>query len=220
MTTPVAPTIRLVASGRILSSQSWSVGISMNAGPGPYVDAQLQALVNEFSTRFQTLWGTGSTGTLSKINAAGVDLRSFRAYVYPQRGVPAILAAGVDITPVPGNGGFSQPPQCALVASLRTALPGRGNRGRMYLPCTNVTLGTNGQMTLATVQPIAAGVATLLTAMNTFTTGAGYGNVVIAGSAGNPIVNAVQVDSEIDTQRRRTDKLVAASTAVSAVTSD
>lgn len=218
MTTPSAPTIRLVAGGNIAGSQTWSTGLSMNAGPGPYDQTVLTALLNEFRTRWTTFWGASGAGTAGALASTLADLRLFRAYLYIFPGQPVALQAAIDITPIQGTVTPKMPPQCAVVASLRTGLPGRSFRGRSYLPAMAAALGGNAQLSFAQANSIATGYAALISAMNAYTTTGGYGDAVVAGQAGNAPITSVVVDTEIDIQRRRADKILPAQAATVAVT--
>jgi hypothetical protein len=98
------------------------------------------------------------------------------------------------------------PDQCTLVVTLLTGFAGRRNRGRMYLPYQAGTM-TNGQAVQANIDPLALWWSNLIHAWNSHI---GTQHVVVLSqvAGASHSVNAVQIDSKIDIQRRRADKLV------------
>lgn len=217
MTAPLLPRVRLVAGGRILSSQTWSTGLSVDPGPGGISAAALQSLTAAFATAWQTLWASGTTGGLAGYNAAAVDLRTFRGYYYGNGSGPALQEAAVDITPVPGATATNRlPNQTALVVTTLTGLPGRSNRGRGYLPLTAVALNASGMLANQACTDIATAYRNMIRAVNTAAGGGGAG-AVIAGLRGNIPITSVRIDNEPDIQRRRADKILASFQATAAV---
>lgn len=209
MTTPSGGHVRLVTSGTVSGSQTWSTGVSVAAGANTLTQSQLDGLLAAYAAAWQAnLWGSGTT-PLKGANAAVVDLRSFRAYWYPFGNPPVALQSGIDIAPIAGNSGSGfHPPQCALVVTLLTGIPGRKYRGRMYLPATGLAVQSDLQVSTAALTPIAAGVKATFDAVNTYTTTNGPGDVAVAGSAGPVPLSAIRIDSELDIQRRRADKIL------------
>ena len=104
--------------------------------------------------------------------------------------------------------GSSLPPQCSIVATLRTDLAGKSDTGRFYLPgpvATNTT--SAGRMDTTTTGAVAARLVAAFEAGN----GASLGNEVIVYSRTHrsiTTVRSIDVGDVIDTQRRRRDKLV------------
>jgi hypothetical protein len=137
---------------------------------------------------------------------------SLQAYSYPALG-GAFSTSAIFSTGVVGTGAGSLPTQNCLVLSLRSGRAGRRGRGRMYYPMTvGTSIGTNGQLTTTTTATFATALKTLFDAINVLTIGASPSIVCIAGrdSGVNAPVTGVTVDTKIDTQRRRTDKIVVA----------
>lgn len=114
-----------------------------------------------------------------------------------------------------GTGPSTHPPQTAVVASLRTALPGRSGRGRLYLPATGLGLQSTLQMTETQATNIATAVKTWVSDLAATATAAypapGPLHLFVVHSKKNNTaqdVSAIQVDTVLDSQRRRRDKLV------------
>jgi hypothetical protein len=102
------------------------------------------------------------------------------------------------------------PNQCAVVVTLETGVPGRSNRGRAYLPPVNVGLINAGtvQLSSATCTTLANAFASMLTALHDDSSPNGVPAVASALKGAIRDITAVRVDSIIDTQRRRRNKLV------------
>lgn len=103
--------------------------------------------------------------------------------------------------------GGSLPPQCAIVVTLRSALAGRSDTGRFYLPgpaATNIT--TAGRIDTTTTAALSARVEANFLVGN----GAALGSEVIVYSRthrSHVSVSVIDVGDVVDTQRRRRDKL-------------
>jgi hypothetical protein len=108
--------------------------------------------------------------------------------------------------------------QAAVVHSLRTATPGRRGRGRCYFPANGATLtGSNLSSTVTTA--LSNSFRTYLDAVNATALGAGTVVAIVATSLMNPApaVTRVVVDSELDVQRRRANKILGTSIVSSAL---
>lgn len=217
MTTPIAPYARCTMLGKIGTTQTWSTGLSVVVSGAPD-QAALNALLTAFQTAATVFWNGGTPVGLKARNMPDVTLTGFRAYLYSTGGTgQASLQAGTDITPIPGTGTAALPTQCSLVASLLTGQPGRSRRGRMYLPYTvSNTLDTNHQITLAEAAIISGRVKTLIDSINASAI-TGFARVSIVGPTAASTVSSVRVDSELDIQRRRADKILAAFQSVAAI---
>lgn len=118
-------------------------------------------------------------------------------------------------SPKSGSGTTPHPPQTAIVASLRTSLPGRSGRGRLYLPMTGFPLQPNLQMLEAQATAIVTDLRTWLRDLANTATAAypapGPDHVLVVHSRKTNTaqdVISIQADTVLDTQRRRRDKLV------------
>lgn len=105
-----------------------------------------------------------------------------------------------------GTGSQGLPPQCSVVASLRTLQTGRRGRGRMYLPPAPVSFMANLVLASANQTTIGTAVKTFLEAIRLpygvggiwcapIVTGAPYTNYAS--------IQNVVVDNVVDTQQRR-----------------
>lgn len=109
-------------------------------------------------------------------------------------------------TKVAGTALSMLPPQVAVAASLRSVVPGRRGRGRLYVPAVGSTVLAAGAL-LGSAANAAIGNATraLLTSVG----GIGGGDVntkIVVTSAGNPryvLPSEVRVGNQLDTIRRR-----------------
>lgn len=96
------------------------------------------------------------------------------------------------------------PPQCAIVVSLRTALPTRAGRGRFYLPAPTVTTLVDGLLISSVTTAVANAAAAMIGDMNG--AGAVYEVYHRTTKTGTPVLS-VDVGNVVDTQRTRRDKL-------------
>lgn len=115
-----------------------------------------------------------------------------------------------------GTGTASKTPQDALVFSLRTSTPGARGRGRMYWPALGASLNSTFQVTTPAPSAVVTDLKTWLNAigaaMNGYWTGIGAAksSVLSVRSVTDHVcrdVNALQIGSVLDTQRRRRDAL-------------
>lgn len=101
-----------------------------------------------------------------------------------------------------GAGGKPSPRDCVLL-SLRTNLPQKKGRGRMFLPSVDAShYTTTGRLVQADMQTIATGFAAILTTL------AGTATPIIFHKKllGFDVIVAVKVPDLAATQRRRTNK--------------
>lgn len=134
------------------------------------------------------------------------------------QGSPAVLE-WTSATGRSGTGSQGLPPQCSVVASLRTQQTGRKGRGRMYLPPCPVSYMSNLVIGSANVSTISTLVKTFLEGLRV---SAGVGGVwcwpIVTGApyAKYAAVSRLVVDNVVDTQqrRRRAIPVTATSTAV------
>lgn len=147
------------------------------------------------------------------VSLTGVDLRDMRTANQPLAASTGAAAAGTGV-------GTALPPGDALVVTLRTALAGRGFRGRVYLPGLDSTaLAAGGVAAAGTVTDATSFVTAVQTALTgqsvtlaiaqparqqyTGNTGA----VHAARAAGVvPVTSIVTRNNIIDHQRRRSGR--------------
>lgn len=209
-----ASMVRFVLAGTLPNGEIWQTGFW--AKPSQVVVTL--ALLNEWTAAVLSNWTNGPWATL--LNATIPPTGSFaqvRGYYYPEPDDPALYqsaaAAGFVGTGAEGN---SLPLQSALCLTLRTGLAGRRNNGRMFWPLLNENLESH-QLTQARTQAIADAVADFFTNVRNL---AGFPIPAVMSSVGvgswNPI-SAVEVDSEPDVIRSRSNRAVELHTSSSAV---
>lgn len=208
-----APYVRLVASGTLRGTQGWSMGMSF-LQTAPHTQSEyltwlgiVDGYVKTFFsvTQIQTnAWDT--TTAYSKL----------QAYEYTAAG-GASSQAQIFSSGITGLGTNGAPSQLALVLSVRSGIGGRNKRGRLYLPVTcRGGFSSVGQCASADVTAIATAFKTLINNINLTHVGTDAVTFGIASRASGFTVAGqdVKVDSKYDTQRRRTDKVPATSSAV------
>jgi len=176
----------------------------------PSLQEIAEKIVTEWTSVIQDAQGTGSTIAVRLRN----DMQYVSVNTYSLG--PSGLATGqAEALFGPGVGGSSAadplPPDVAVVASLRTGLPGRSKRGRLYLGgFVSPALAPGGRLELNLRNTIGQALAT-------------FGNdMKMAPTAGNDRLNwtvlsrtttstqkitLVRVGDIFDTQRRRDNKL-------------
>lgn len=205
------PFIRLVHAGGISGGQTWSTGLSLwtDSVASP---TELAAFCASVSPLFASFWA--SAGGPSQYNPSECTVKSLHAYSY-DAGATKATAEGSVIMSLTGTGVRSLPYQCAVVHSLRTGYGGRAGRGRCYFPIGISAALTTGQLDSSFTATLATQFAGYLTALNALVIPATNNGVSVVSllRATEPIkVAAVEVDSVVDTQRRRRDKIGATST--------
>nr|CRY97381.1 hypothetical protein [uncultured prokaryote] len=188
----------IVLSGNSGTSEVWATGFDLAGDPGNQATldamvAAVAALVTTSGTYHAAL--AGLMGTTSGCTAV-------TGYAYADATSPAELVSELPVTCV-GTSTTYSPYQTCIVASLRTAVPSRRTRGRMYMPANGVKTNVTGLVDTTAADNISALVKGLLTA-----NGPDIKPVVIsrAGMYGTEIT-AVSVDVKPDVQRRRANKL-------------
>lgn len=203
------PTIYLVIGGNLPGGEQWQCGFHAYGTPDGPTQQNLQAAADGAIPKVQAFWASSGIGGTT---CAGYTLNRITAYRIPANATKASQVATAVFTPLAGSGSQKLPNQCAVVASLRTGNPGRKGKGRFYLPVPGLTLG-DWQMSAAVTTDIATSCRNLVQGLASVDAiGPIYG-----GTSGSP-VNAVVVDSVVDTQRRRRNSLRATTTATLPVT--
>nr|CRY97379.1 hypothetical protein [uncultured prokaryote] len=191
--------VHIVCSGTMPGGEIFAFGWDYAGAAGN--QTTLDGIVSDVAT---ALSGGTIGGTIRSLISSGGYITAVTGYSYADASSPAVLASSTVVN-LAGSGTGKLPYQCALVATLRTAVPSRRTRGRMYLPATGVTMGAGNVMTSPTVDSVATAVRDLISAP-------GEGvipNVVSkAGSIMTP-VTTITVDNKVDTQRRRAQSVAA-----------
>lgn len=212
--------IKLTCSGIVAQSQTWSIGIWALPSwtTGPPTASQL----NSISANLDAYWATWWTA-IKALNGSNTTRTGSALYVYL---AGQAAASGVGRTalgsPVAGTGsGNPLPTQCAAVASLRSDVAGRRGRGRCYTPLTGGSL-VNNQLSSANTSAISGAYKALINSLNAYTSpsnnvGSLHVNVLSrADGTGHP-VSSIVVNSRLDIQRPRADKVVANYTTIDTV---
>jgi hypothetical protein len=193
--------VKTVISGTYPNGEIFAFGYSTlgEAGNQATLNTTAAAVAAVFTT-------TGTTQTLFKglINNQSAYTK-VTCYSYAAGASNASLTAQVTMNVV-GAGAGSLPLQMCLVATLRTAVPSRRARGRMYLPANGISnIDNKGYLSTPTPQAIADAVAVLIVAQ-----GSAIKAVVISvvGNSAEQITK-VTVDNKFDVQRRRANKQLA-----------
>lgn len=209
--------IRVVHRGHMDSNQTFSFGLSLLPSAPGAISSQLNSLATAVSAAFNT--GPLGSGAAIRSCLGGPGVwNGVTLYYYVAGGNTASLGAAVDYaTPVTALGGSTGPNDAAIVCSLRTTTPGRTGRGRAYLPGNGCTFSAH-QLSTPTPSAIASNLVSYIQALNLLTYNSGTIAVVVASTRNPPpIVSRVVVDSKVDTQRRRENKIGAATTVSSVV---
>jgi hypothetical protein len=216
----IVSAIKLTWGGFIGGVQTWSTGLWLNhteLSPG-MSQAQLDAWAAAMDP-FVATWVTAIKPSWS----AGTDWRGVTASNYSIGTTVANRISHSNLSgTVVGTGSSILPPQCSLVHSLRTTEAGRRGRGRMYVPLTSNTVQANHQTTSATTVTHTAATIALIHSLNAHAAGPTNTNAQIVSVASFTSgamfpVTSVITNSDIDIQRRRSDKVLAAFQTATAV---
>lgn len=200
--------------GDIATSQTWSVGIwSSVATTGTPTAANLDSALTNVTTLLGNFWAS-----FAAFNAATLRWTGLSAYFYPSGATHATLIAKHTLTPQLGSGTAYHSPRTSLVVSLLTGAAGRSRRGRIYVPFTAATVQSTLQAPTATCDTVAAGAGAMGSALNAVSLGGPWGNGpwnLRSDKLGASFpISQASVNSKLDTQRRREDKIAAAYTKV------
>lgn len=199
----------LTMGGSLPGGEVWQCGLHAAVLPGGATQQHADEVAADLPTKTKTVWNTSSFA-IARVN--GWSLRQWRVYYYPAGANKATIVSAGSSAPLNGAQTQSMPNQTAIVASLRSANPSRTGRSRIYIPALSGAL-ENGQFATAVTTDIANGAAALCEALDSIA----WVGPVLCGTSGSP-VTSVQVDSVLDTQRRRRNKLVPTSVGIKSVT--
>lgn len=200
--------VKLTISGKIGTAQTWSIGF-WSVAPGPTTLAELQTFAAAARGHWHTFW----TGAYQAVISDDTSYTTLHASRYPSGTTSADLVAQDLAGAVIGSSSIHHAPQLALVASLRTGVSGRQNRGRVYLPLTGLPNAdlSDHQVAASVIDAINTDFTAFLIAMDTETIGPDTWQTSVANPrathAAVPVIQVV-MDSKIDTQRRRADKFL------------
>lgn len=202
---------RIVLSGLIAATQSWSVGMSFGASDGtsdPITDyTELENWAEQI--------GALNSGHVLPDNLNGLvssltSLTTVRAETLTAAGV---LTEAAEFQCSPAFFGSSTPkcpPQTALVTSIETGRPGRSFAGRIYWPALGAAIQPNtARLDDSDATSYASDTETLLAAIAAAAPSlASLVPVVASAKLGlQTRISSIKVGTVLDTQRRRRDKL-------------
>lgn len=203
---------RNVVKGTLPGSEIFEISFWTDEAPADQGATQTQA------DNFAGEWSTAmaNTGSPKGFLPVGGSFDELTVYSYLDN---TGKASHIGQTAIAGGAGTTaqiMPDQCALVATLQTGFAGRRNRGRMYFPYLAVGL-SGGQVPSSNVDNFATWLSNLITALNSHL--GGQHVCVLSQVAGTShSVSAIKVDSKVDIQRRRADKVVPTHTSTVTVT--
>jgi hypothetical protein len=211
--------VRLVHKGTLSGSQTFSFGITMRA-PSVPTQGSLDTFVAGCKTAFNTY--ASSAGGLTSFISSTDSYSSMRAYYYPANSSHSTLESGTTLAQA-GSAVRTLPFQCALVVSLRSSVPGRTGRGRYYLPLSIAAQLAAGQVTSSNLASLGTLSAAYLHNLQQVPFDPVNGATCVVSVASllvpRPALTIVQliIDSVVDTQQRRRDKIAPTATQVNAV---
>lgn len=200
--------------GLIASGQRWSIGLhfALVGTPATPTATQMSAWANQLFDDFaSSAWDATATGTvnLRSIAGAAATFDSVRTYWRPSEAGPATVIGASTRTPFVGSGSPNLPPQCAIVATLLTEFAGKSYKGRIYLPNRTEIVDASGNFAATRAKLMATTVANFISLARTRSVGSQLAIPAVLGQYGANQITAVAVDTVVDTQRRRRDKVVA-----------
>lgn len=192
---------RIVVQGLGPGSEIWQTGVTTVA-LSPLVDQPaLQSYCNTLEPMFNTWWNSCKVSAYPLYKYTGIN-----AYQYQWPNTKAQFQAQTLRAAVAGTGAAGGCPiDTACVVSIRSAVPGRSARGRMYVPFHKAMDALTGLIIPADAAVIGTATKALFAA-------------IVGGSTGAPIVasrthgtwyppTSLVTDNKPDVQRRRENRL-------------
>lgn len=213
--------VKLVIQGSIAGVQSWSVGLwgQITLPGGAWAIANQQAATEDLAGFVET-WAVA----MRQFWAPDTQYEQLSSYFYPAHSlVSTQVGTFAETTPIVGTGSHYHSTSCSMVQSLRTDVPGRSGRGRIYVPADAANINTAHEFSSSDIGAASGATATMLHGFN------GYSSVPHGVTALHMMVasftklqmndiTSVVVDSRPDSQRRREDKMPITNTSTSPVT--
>ena len=202
--------LKCVIQGTIDTAQDWSTSFFLGLNEGSSVDADT---INAIATAVWAPVDTWASAAAGLVMSDVTKVTGLRVYLYEAGATHAsIVGEHTPSTPVTGEGSQYLPALACLVQSLRTEFIGKSQRGRMYVPFTAGALSNAGQASDDVCSGMADATSTLFSSVNALnlTADAVTGQTVVVASftkgATTPVTEVI-VDSVVDTQHRRQDRL-------------
>lgn len=206
---------RLTAFGSsYASNEEWSTGFYFGLADADTPDPS-QASADAFLAAWQTFFTSTDAHIWTGCKTEGVRIAKLNKE--DGKVVPAYNFYAYYGVPIGGaNGGAPLPAQTSLVASLY-ARPNKnlGGKGRMYLPCINVAVNTDGTISPTEQNDVADALQALFNGLNDnasvpgelINASKGRGLQLLDDMPVNRYVQDVKVGNVYDTQRRRRNQL-------------
>lgn len=193
---------KVILHGLLYGIQDWSVGFDLISDPPVSAFGDLVTWGTNINT-----WLAASLGSSLKTALGGESTLTETEVQYLQ-GPTLISSAHVPLDPViPGSLSSSKnPPQLALVVSLRSVLAGPSHRGRSYWPWCSTPVGTNGKLSSATVSTFLSQYGLLMHGIESSApAGTSSVHVMIYSPKLDVLteISSIQAGDVVDTQRRR-----------------
>lgn len=208
MSTALGTYQKVVIKGTGPGSEIWQTGFWTTCTTNPVDQPALQSLCNTIAPFVTTWWAGVKTKVTPLYSFTEVDM-----YQYVSPSTTAQFQAQTIITAVPGTLATNGSPiDTALVVSIRSPLPGRSGRNRMYIPMHEAISISTGLVSNTTTDQYGTATKALFTA-------------VAGGSVAAPIVvsrahsfwnvpSNIDTDNKPDVQRRRENRLLPTHTQV------
>lgn len=205
------PHVLLAIGGKSGPTEEWSTSLRFEDPPqemGDFLDNRFPDMVRDVRMFWDGLAGfipRERSLDYIKVNKIGEDGK----YVDKTRTRVHYCKDGDG--ELPGTGSWNIPPQCTVVATLRTRLQrGRASRGRMFLPTSPSIVAATGRLDLGVAKQHSDAVAFLVRRLNNDPGPDLSGRRVsvfsrIDGTSSS--VMRVEVGNVVDTQRRRREDL-------------
>lgn len=199
---------RVVITGTSVGSEIWQTGFYIADTAPPATQADLQSLLNSIGTALDTWWTAVKAHCYTSFAYTGASM-----YQYVAPSTSAQFQARRDVTPVAGTlASAGSPIDSCCVVSLRSSVPGRRGRNRMYVPFMD-GVPTPGACWSATQTGL---IGTATKALMTAVSGSSAAVPIVVSRTGNvynPLASLV-TDNKPDVQRRRENKVLPTGTQV------
>lgn len=202
--------LRVQLRGTLPDGESWSVGVSVFSTALP--STPLSQL--DMNTCAAAIGELVLTNALRSLMSTACVWTGVRIEQRTDSGALQTVGEAAKTTPVSGSGNASKPFQTSLVISLRTAVPGRSGRGRIYWPALGASISsTSLRLTGPTPADILDGFNSLFNGIQSAVDvmlGSGTAQIAVRSERlkTENRVNALEVGDILDVQRRRRDKAV------------
>lgn len=204
----MAELLRVSIGGSMPGGEVWSVNPVYSIGG----DLGVPVSAAQASTIANAILAIAVPTGLRNINASSVNFSTIRVEARSLAGVLETQAEAVRGTPTSGTGTNTHPYQTSLVTSLRSAQPGARGRGRLYWPCTGLSISnTSLRVLTADVVSVRDSVKTYLSGIESAIEVTLTGVSLAVWSRATPDlypVTSIQVGDVLDVQRRRRDQTI------------